>query len=322
MEIHVVAMCRLFPVSVSFFTTPYKKMELRQLQSFARVAQLKSFSEAARTLYITQSTLSQQIRQLEGEIGVPLFVRTTHSVELTDYGEELLPAVQRVLAEATSCQDRITDVNNLNVGHINIGCTYTFLPLLKETLHHFLKNFPGIRVHIVCHSVERLMEMLLQREVDVVLGLNPTHMPEGLESQVLFNTRLCVVMSDTHPLAQSRSLRFAEIEHHPLALPSKGLQARSSFDLLTQGLDYQFDVRLEVNDINMLISMVRSTRLITFLAEAAVNTEPGIRTVPLERSGIMEGAFTIRKGCYTRRATKEFLRILSERGAMLSNAFF
>ena len=73
-------------------------MELRQLQSFARVAQLKSFSEAARTLYITQSTLSQQIRQLEGEIGVPLFVRTTHSVELTDYGEELLPAVQRVLA--------------------------------------------------------------------------------------------------------------------------------------------------------------------------------------------------------------------------------
>lgn len=140
-------------------------MELRQLQSFARVAQLKSFSEAARTLYITQSTLSQQIRQLEGEIGVPLFVRTTHSVELTDYGEELLPAVQRVLAEATSCQDRITDVNNLNVGHINIGCTYTFLPLLKETLHHFLKNFPGIRVHIVCHSVERLMEMLLQFSV-------------------------------------------------------------------------------------------------------------------------------------------------------------
>ena len=297
-------------------------MELRQLQYFARVARLKSFSEAARSLYITQSTLSQQIRQFEAEIGVPLFVRTTHSVELTDYGEELLPTVQRVLTEATSCMDRISDVNNLNVGHINIGCTFTFLPLLKETLHHYLKNFPGVRVNIVCQSVERLMEMLLQREVDVVLSFKPTRMPEGLESQVLFNTRLCVVMSDTHPLAQCPSLRFADIERHPLALPSKGLQARSSFDLLTQGLDYRFDVRLEVNDINMLISMVRSTRLITFLAEAAVRSEPGISTVPLERPGIMEGAFTIRKGCYTRRATKEFLHILAENGTLLSNTLF
>ena len=103
---------------------------------------------------------------------------------------------------------------------------------------------------------------------------------------------------------------------------SRATLRRPSFDLLTQGLDYQFDVRLEVNDINMLISMVRSTRLITFLAEAAVNTEPGICTVPLERSGVMEGAFTIRKGCYTRRVTKEFLRILTENGTMLSNALF
>ena len=73
----------LFPFP--FFTTrSHQNMELRQLQSFVRVAQLKSFSEAARSLYSTQSTLSQQVRQLEHEIGVPLFVRTTHSVELTD----------------------------------------------------------------------------------------------------------------------------------------------------------------------------------------------------------------------------------------------
>lgn len=297
-------------------------MELRQLQYFARVAELRSFSEAARSLYVTQSTLSQQIRQLEAEIGVPLFVRTTHSVDLTDYGDELLPAVQRVLAEATSCLDRISDVKNLSVGHINIGCTHTFLPLLKETLNRYLKDFPGVRVNIVCHSVERLMEMLLQREIDVVLSFKPTRMLEGLESQVLFNTRLCVVMGDTHPLAQHRSLRFADLERHPLALPSKGLQARSSFDLLTQGLDYRFDVRLEVNDINMLVTIVRSTRLITFLAEAAVAAEPGICTVPLERSGVMEGAFTIRRGCYTRRTTKEFLRTLAEYGTVLTETLF
>ena len=66
-------------------------MELRQLKYFVKVAGNLSFSEAAKNLCVTQSTLSQQIKQLEGELGTQLFIRTSHSVELTEAGKELLP---------------------------------------------------------------------------------------------------------------------------------------------------------------------------------------------------------------------------------------
>ena len=67
-------------------------MELRQLKYFVKVAEMKNFSEAARLLNVTQSTLSQQIKQLEGELGVELFTRNSHHVDLTDIGKEFFPS--------------------------------------------------------------------------------------------------------------------------------------------------------------------------------------------------------------------------------------
>lgn len=78
-------------------------MELRQLKYFIKVAELKNFSEASRALNITQSTLSQQIRQLEGELGVELLIRDTHHVHLTDVGEAFLPYAQKTINDAQTC---------------------------------------------------------------------------------------------------------------------------------------------------------------------------------------------------------------------------
>lgn len=72
-------------------------MELRQLKYFLMVAKTLSFSEAAKRLYITQGTLSQQIKQLEDELGFQLFSRTSHSVALTEAGEKLLPAAKQTV---------------------------------------------------------------------------------------------------------------------------------------------------------------------------------------------------------------------------------
>ncbi|MDE7128161.1 MAG: LysR family transcriptional regulator, partial [Bacteroidales bacterium] len=75
-------------------------MELRQLRYFVKAAGTLNFSEAAKSLYVTQSTLSQQIRQLENELGVQLFERNSHEVSLTDAGEELLPYAMKTLESA------------------------------------------------------------------------------------------------------------------------------------------------------------------------------------------------------------------------------
>ena len=87
-------------------------MELRQLKYFVKTAETLNFSEAAKTLFVTQSTLSQQIRQLEQEIDTVLFVRDSHSVQLTESGERLLPLAEKTLKDATSCLDMVRDLKN------------------------------------------------------------------------------------------------------------------------------------------------------------------------------------------------------------------
>ena len=80
-------------------------MELRQLKYFIKTAETLNFSEAARSLYITQSTLSQQVRTLEDELGCPLFHRDSHSVVLTEYGERMLPLARQTVIDADTCID-------------------------------------------------------------------------------------------------------------------------------------------------------------------------------------------------------------------------
>ena len=88
-------------------------MELRQLRYFVKVAETLNFSEAAKVLCITQSTLSQQVKQLENELGTTLLVRSSHSVAMTEAGRELLPYAQKTLREAELCKTRISDLNSL-----------------------------------------------------------------------------------------------------------------------------------------------------------------------------------------------------------------
>ena len=90
-------------------------MELRQLRYFLKVAELLSFSEAAKNLFITQSTLSQQIKQLETELDTMLFERNSHEVSLTEAGEKLVRYAEKVVVDADVCQQRTERIGCSNV---------------------------------------------------------------------------------------------------------------------------------------------------------------------------------------------------------------
>lgn len=289
-------------------------MELRQLRYFVKVAELCSFSEASRQLNITQSTLSQQIRQLEEELGVELLRRNSHHVSLTDMGEALLPQSRKTLYEANTCINRIRDINELRAGELNIGSTYSFLPLLKETVLQFIKRYPGVKLNICCHSMETLMKMLTEQKIDVALSYKPSSVQPEIASHILFDNQLAVVVSDTHPLATQSSIRLVDLERFPFAMPAKGLQARNTFDRMIEGSDYRFNVRLEINEVNVLLDLVRtSDRLFTVVSQAAVTRTPGLRTLTLDQQGAqMEGSFHVLRDTYRKRSTREFLKMLCE----------
>lgn len=293
-------------------------MELRQVRYFVSIAKLGSFSEASKSLFISQSTLSQQLRQLEDELDAPLLIRDSRHVYLSDYGRQFLPLAEQMLKDAESGMQVIRDVRNLEAGTLNIGATYTFCPLLEETIRSFIKTYPRIHLNVCCASMEELMKKLSDREVDVVLSYKPSGHYDFIESNILFNNDLCAVVSRDNPLHGRDSIRLSELEKFPLALPAKGLQARNTFDSLLYGQNYKFDVRIEMNDINMLLDLVAGSSLTTLVSRATVRHLEGLKTIALDAPNCdMEGAYHILKGTYCKKSAKVFLKLLIE-----TNSFY
>ena len=287
-------------------------MELRQLKYFIKTAQTLNFSEAARSLYITQSTLSQQIKALEDELGCPLFERNSHNVSLTESGEIMVPLVKQILHDAEVCKSQIMDLQELITGSLNIGATFSFSPLVKETIKDFISRYPGVRLNVINRSMEELMEMLRRREVDFVLAFKPDTLFDEIESHVLFEDRLSVIMSKNHPLAACESISPDEIKRHPLAIPAKGLQARNMIDKYFNFSSGDFSVSLEVNSVYNLLEVVESSKLITILSEATIRDRNTLKAIPLELPDKMQGCVHTLKKTYHKRSAEEFIKMLSE----------
>ncbi len=287
-------------------------MELRQLRYFVKVSETLNFSEAAKALSVTQSTLSQQIKQLEDELGEPLLTRTSHSVALTEAGHTILANARQALHEASLCAERINDLNRLATGTLNIGVTYSFSPILTETIQTFMKMYPKIKLNIFYKPMSELMELLKDGTVDFALAFKPSKNVEGIESHILFQNCLSVVVAPHHPLAAHERVTLHDLGKYDLALPSKGLQARNAFDaIVSPGVDLR--IRIELNEVNILLKLVRQSMIVSVLAEATIHNERNIKAIPLDvPDNEMAGCVHILKNAYRKKSMLEFIRLLSE----------
>ena len=293
-------------------------MELRQLKYFVKTAQTLSFSKASKQLFVSQSALSQQIQQLEQELNIQLFQRNSHSVRMTEAGEELLPLALHTLQTADACFDRIHDLRNLLTGTLNIGVTYSFSPILTETLLRFMQRFPKVKLNVCYKSMEDLMEALHQRDLDFVLAFKPTTRYDDIESHVLFDNRLAAIVNDHHPLAERQSVSLEELARYEIALPSTGTQARSAFDVLRSKYMTNLNIRIELNEVNILLRLVRQSRLVTILSESTVHNEEGVRAIPIDSAdNEMTGCVHMLSGVYRKHSLSEFIRMLQESNAVL-----
>lgn len=293
-------------------------MELRQLRYFIQAAETLNFSEAARVLFITQSTLSQQIRQLENELGAKLFERNSHEVALTEEGRELLPYANDALRAAETCADRLRDLRQLLTGSLSIGVTYSFSPILTETVMLFMKQYPQVKLNICYKTMTELMDLLEKRKVDFVLAFRPSQRNERIESHILFDNYLAAIVRQGHPLAQLPKVTLQELERYNIALPCHGLQARNTFDEMAAHQKLQLKTRIELNEVNILLKLIKESSLVTILSEATVYNEPDVVAVPLDVPGNeMAGCVHMLKDAYRKHAALEFIKMLSESHAVI-----
>ncbi len=292
-------------------------MELRQLKYFVKSAEYLNFSVAAKHLYITQSTLSQQIKQLEYELGFELFLRNSRHISLTEAGEEFLPFARKTIQDAEDGVQRLYDLQHVKTGTLKIGVTYSLSTVLTEGVICFLKEFPGIKLEIIYKTVDELLELLRERKVDFVLSYKPLCEANDIDAMPLFENTLALVVSKEHPLAARKDIKLQELVGKTLLLPSKGLQARTMLDRLTEKEGIELHSSLELNETNILLQMVATGHFATILSTSAVFGKTRFKAVPLDEPGnIMEASLLRLKDSYQKTAATEFINILVETDAV------
>ncbi len=284
-------------------------MELRQLLYFVKAAETLHFTEAAEAVFITQSTLSQQIKQLETELGMLLFDRVGKHVRLTEAGRVFLQHARKILAETDKARQAITDLNNLVTGDLKIGITYAFSSLILPALSPFLEKYPGIKVYIEYGTPEELEKKLLLAELDFMLAFINKTSDEGLEMQPLFNSRIVMVVSRKHPLAGAKEISLKELEGVALALPGRGFISRIQLDELLRKNNIHPRVRVELTDVHSLLTLVKKENWATILNEKAVIGWDGLVVVPIAGKGLSNRSFIVwQKGVYRKKAAELFVK--------------
>lgn len=258
-------------------------MELRHLRYFQAVAEERSFRRAAERLFVSQPALSQQIRQLEEELGIPLFDRIGKRVRLTAAGELLLGYARRVLHELGEAQRALAELEGLARGALALGVVQTVNAYLIPTvLARFIPAYPAIAIRIEELPANQIEAGLAAGQLDLGIGFAPAGAPE-IEAELLFNEELVLVVRDDHCLAGQERLPVSRLDGLPVALLSPAFCTRRLFDQCAQLARARPDIRVETNAIEGLLATVRAAGLATVLPALALRTPAGagLRAVAL-----------------------------------------
>lgn len=288
-------------------------MELRQLRVFIKAAETLNFSEGAKALFMTQSSFSQNIKQLEDELKIQLFYRNSHEVILTEAGKELLPYARNTVQQSDNCVNRMNDLNNLHCGTLNIGVTHSFSQINAETITQFIKEYPEINLNLVYKTMDELIGLLIQRELDFVLSYKPTISYPQIESHIIFEDHLSLVVNEIHPLASATKVSLDDLQKCQIILPAKGLQARNALDKILYENNISLEAKIVFNQVTPLLRLVSSHQFATVLSSTAIYKVPGLKSITIDCPNCeMEGSYHVLKDSYRKEAAKEFIRILIE----------
>ena len=259
-------------------------MELHQLRYFVAVVREGTFTKAAQRLYITQPSLSEQIRKLETELGSPLFRRLGRRLALTSAGESLLPHAEKVMLEVEEARARVQEVRGLRRGRLSIGVLPSAAArLLPRFVAEFRRHHPGVEVVLREESDSAEFEQLVH---DGVLDLAIVRLPPArrtdLEVEVLVREPLVLVAPPGHRLADRRSVTLADLAHEPFVMMRPGHGLRESLQSLCRQAGFDPNVVLEAGQLASLVGLVLAGIGITVVPRMAVG--PEARRVPIRDS--------------------------------------
>lgn len=202
-------------------------MEIRQLRYFLAVYECGNITKAAQKLYITQQTLSKQLRGFEEELGVPLFRRGAQGVEPTEYAKSLLSPAKQIIKAADNAQRTIDEMRRQESVTIRLGMVrgdyHDGSPLSPRELFEWEREFPQMTLEVGEYDPPELDQMLIQEELELACTLNGTENQE-LHKVLISAQPAYILVSRENPLSDCKVIfvkalkdqEFLEPRYHPI----------------------------------------------------------------------------------------------------------
>ena len=293
-------------------------MTLQQLRYFLAAAEHGSFTAAARSLYIAQPSLSEQVRQLEAELGVDLFVRAGRGIALTEAGRAFRPEAARVLDGIGRARDAVRDVRELRGGTLSFGMYGTASGfLIADLVVDFRKRYPDVRLRLIGQNSSLVADAVREGRLEAALVVLPVD-DDGLELRPVHREELVVVSRDAERIAGPMTIeRLAEL---PLVLydADYGWDDPTRRQLAERAQPAGVTLRpvVEVEDMEAAIQLVARGVGDTVVARAVLGRMRGTRSlhaVPFDDPMWETFALIARHDVPVSPATRAFVELVERR---------
>jgi LysR family cyn operon transcriptional activator len=258
----------------------------RSIRYLLAVAEHRSFTRAAEALYVSQPTLSQQIKQLEDLLDVQLLDRSGRNVRLTAAGEVYLHHARRALGELDAGKRAIHELQDLTRGSLRLGMTPITDCLAIPLLDHFHARYPGITVSTLEMPQDDIRLALAEDHVDIGIAFSGTLMTEEgsdeIDSHLLFIEMLSLAIGKEHPLAgQQGPLSKHALEQEPLVLFNSNYALRRHIDRYCSEHGITPRIAMEATSLSVILEMVRLGHLSTILPDTIACAQHGLHSISL-----------------------------------------
>lgn len=249
-----------------------KNATFRQLRVFNAVARHLSFAKAAETLHVSAPAITMQIKELEAEVGMPLFERQGRKVSLTTSGEYMLVYTRKMLALLKDAEDAAARLQRIETGKLTIGMVDTATYFIPALLSKFLKEHEGIELVLHVGNRRELVQWLQNSEVDIaVMGRPPSEM--STRSEPFAANPLVFVASPEHPLAGESGLRAEDLRQQSFIVREQGSGTRSAMEVFFNQARYQPHFTMELQSNDAIKQAVKANLGLSFLSLHTIGLE-------------------------------------------------
>ncbi len=268
-------------------------MTIIQLEYLLAVANCGSFSVAAEHCFVTQPSLSMQIKALEEELGAVLLDRTKKPIIPTAVGEVVLEQARETLRSYKHISESVAEMRGECAGKMRLGVIPTIAPyLLHKFIPTFVKQYPKVELEISEMVTANIIDALKKDRIDAALVASGT-CGEGIIEHDLFSDHFYAYLSPAHPLYERSNIRIEDIDFKDLILLSRGNCMRDQiFELCQAARDIPSHFYFESSSIDTLMRMVDCTSCMTIIPEMA------LEFIPQSKRGRVK---SIAKGATSRR---------------------